>query len=146
MKSHEPKWWLGEPIWETVVNHGLKAATYFWPGSEEVKGNWNCPLNFCCHYNGSVPSEEWFDTILKYFDLPSSEIPVLVTLYFEDPDHQGHQVGPDDPQIIEVVARIDRMIGRLIQGLRKRGLFEDVSIILIGGHGTVGTCDKKLIL
>ncbi|KAE8682576.1 Detected protein of confused Function [Hibiscus syriacus] len=34
--SHEPKWWLGESLWETVVNHGLKAATYIWPGSEDV--------------------------------------------------------------------------------------------------------------
>ncbi|KAJ0089467.1 hypothetical protein Patl1_13453 [Pistacia atlantica] len=84
MGSHEPKWWLGEPLWETVVNHGLKAATYFWPGSE-------------------------------------------------DPDHQGHQVGPDDPQITEAVARIDSMIGRLIDGLEKRGVFEDVTIIMVAG-------------
>lgn len=145
MQSHEPKWWLGEPIWETVANHGLKAATYFWPGSEVIKGNWTCPLNFCRHYNGSVPFEERVDTVLQYFDLPSSEIPAFVTLYFEDPDHQGHQVGPDDPAITEAVARIDRMIGRLIQGLEKRGLFEDVTIILVGDHGMVGTCDKKLI-
>ena len=44
-----------------------------------------------------------------------------MTLYFEDPHHQGHQVGPNDPEITDAVARIDRMIGRLIQGLEKRG-------------------------
>ncbi|XP_077212504.1 uncharacterized protein LOC143858611 [Tasmannia lanceolata] len=145
MSSHEPRWWLGEPLWETVVNHDLKAATYFWPGSEVIKGNWNCPVNFCRNYNGSVPFEERVDTILRYFDLPSNEIPVFMTLYFEDPDHQGHQVGPDDPEITEAVARIDRMIGKLIQGLESRGVFEDVTIILVGDHGMVGTCDKKLI-
>ncbi|KAL8120225.1 hypothetical protein AgCh_017388 [Apium graveolens] len=96
MASHEPKWWLGEPLWETVVNHGLKAATYFWPGSEE-------------------------------------------------PDHQGHKVGTDDPQITEAVARIDGLIGRLIDGLERRGVFQDVSIIMVGDHGMVGTCDHKLI-
>ncbi|KAF8393522.1 hypothetical protein HHK36_021766 [Tetracentron sinense] len=145
MQSHEPKWWLGEPLWETVANHGLKASTYFWPGSEVKKGSWNCPLNYCRYYNSSVPFEERVDTVLHYFDLPSSEIPVFMTLYFEDPDHQGHQVGPDDPEITEAVARIDRMIGRLIQGLEKRGVFEDVTIIMVGDHGMVGTCDKKLI-
>ncbi|KAI9117986.1 hypothetical protein K1719_011128 [Acacia pycnantha] len=31
------KWWLGEPLSETVVNSGLKAATYFWPDSEVNK-------------------------------------------------------------------------------------------------------------
>ncbi|XP_004287546.1 PREDICTED: ectonucleotide pyrophosphatase/phosphodiesterase family member 3 [Fragaria vesca subsp. vesca] len=145
MGSHEPKWWLGEPLWETVVNHGLRAATYFWPGAEVKKGSWTCPEKFCQQYNGSVPFEERVDTTLGYFDLPSSEIPYFMTLYFEDPDHQGHQVGPDDPEITKAVANIDRMIGRLIKGLEKRGVFEDVTIIMVGDHGMVGTCDKKLI-
>lgn len=145
MGSHEPKWWLGEPLWETISNHGFKAATYFWPGSEVKKGSWTCPLNFCMNYNGSVPFEDRVDTVLNYFDLPSSDIPVFMTLYFEDPDHQGHQVGPDDPQITAAVGRIDGLMGRLIDGLEKRGVFEDVNIIMVGDHGMVGTCDKKLI-
>ncbi|KAK9142424.1 hypothetical protein Syun_011824 [Stephania yunnanensis] len=145
MQSHEPKWWLGEPLWETVVNNGRKAATYFWPGSEVKKGSWDCPDNYCLHYNGSVPFEGRVDAVLGYFDLPSDEIPAFMTLYFEDPDHQGHKVGPDDPEITAAVANIDRMIGRLIEGLEKRGVFEDVSIIMVGDHGMVGTCDKKLI-
>lgn len=145
MASHEPKWWLGEPLWETVVNHGLKASTYFWPGSEVHKGSWNCPKDYCMFYNSSVPFEERVDTVLKYFDLSSSDIPSFMTLYFEDPDHQGHQVGPDDPLITEAVANIDEMIGKLIRGLEERGVFEDVTVIMVGDHGMVGTCDKKLI-
>lgn len=145
MSSHEPKWWLGEPLWETVTKHGLKAATYFWPGSEVHKGMWSCPEKYCQRYNGSVPFEDRVDTILSYFDLPNSEIPAFMTLYFEDPDHQGHQVGPDDSQITAAVSRIDSMIGKLIQGLEKRGIFEDVHIIMVGDHGMVGTCDGKLI-
>ncbi|KAL2480213.1 Alkaline-phosphatase-like family protein [Abeliophyllum distichum] len=144
-RSHEPKWWLGEPLWETVVNQGLKASTYFWPGSEVHKGSWNCPKDYCMYYNSSVPFEERVDTVLKYFDLPSNDIPSFMTLYFEDPDHQGHQVGPDDPQITEAVANVDEMIGKLIRGLEERGIFEDVNIIMVGDHGMVGTCDKKLI-
>lgn len=145
MGSHEAKWWLGEPLWVTVVNHGLKAATFFWPGSEVIKGSWDCPANYCRQYDGSVPFEDRVDTVLSYFDLRDSEMPVFMTLYFEDPDHQGHQVGPDDPEITEAVGRIDLMIGRLIDGLEKRGVFEDVNIIMVGDHGMVGTCDKKLI-
>uniref|UniRef100_A0A6V7QSS1 Ectonucleotide pyrophosphatase/phosphodiesterase family member 3 n=1 Tax=Ananas comosus var. bracteatus TaxID=296719 RepID=A0A6V7QSS1_ANACO len=143
--NHDPKWWLGEPLWETVADHGLNAATYFWPGSEVVKGNWTCPPRFCPKYNGSVPFEQRVDTVLSYFDLPQNEIPVFINLYFEDPDKQGHQVGPDDPKITKAVARVDKMIGRLIQGLEERGIFEDVTFILLGDHGMVGTCDKKTI-
>ncbi|PKU78217.1 ectonucleotide pyrophosphatase/phosphodiesterase family member 3-like [Dendrobium catenatum] len=145
MGSHESKWWLGEPLWETVVNHGLSAATYFWPGSEVIKGSWHCPRKFCMKYDGSVPFEQRVDTVLNYFDLPRNQIPVFITLYFEDPDHQGHQFGPDDPEITSSVIRIDDMIGRLIHGLEKRGVFEDVAVILLGDHGMVGNCDKKII-
>ncbi|XP_074568063.1 uncharacterized protein LOC141824640 [Curcuma longa] len=145
MKSNEPEWWLGEPLWETVVDNGFQAATFFWPGSEVKKGRWDCPPRFCRHYDRSVPFEHRVDTILSYFDLPSYEIPVFMTLYFEDPDKQGHKVGADDPEITAAVTRIDDMIGRLIAGLEKRGIFEDVTVILLGDHGMVGTCDKKLI-
>lgn len=143
--SKEPKWWLGEPLWETVANHGSKAATYFWPGSEVHKGKWTCPEKYCQSYNESIPFEERIDTILNYFDLPAHEIPVLMTLYFEDPDAQGHKVGPDDPQITESVSRMDNLIERLINGLKKRHVFKDVHIILLGDHGMVGTCDGKVI-
>ncbi|KAL9158947.1 hypothetical protein ABFS82_08G102100 [Erythranthe guttata] len=120
MGSHEPKWWLGEPLWETVANHGLKASTYFWPGSELHNGSWDFP---CMFYNEFVPFDDRVDTVLNYFDLPSDEIPSFMTLYFQDPDHQGHQVGPDDKQITEA----------------------DVHMIMVGDHGMVGTCDKKMI-
>ncbi|KAL5542982.1 hypothetical protein UlMin_010692 [Ulmus minor] len=139
------KWWLGEPLWETLVKHGLKASTYFWHGSKVKKESWTCPKEFCQKYNGSVPFEERVDTVLSYFDLPSSEIPSFMTLYFEDPDHQGHQVGPDAPEITEAMGRIDSLIGKLIASLEKRGVFDDVTVIMVGDHGMVGTSDKKLI-
>ncbi|KAK8935879.1 hypothetical protein KSP39_PZI013705 [Platanthera zijinensis] len=145
MSSHQPKWWLGEPLWQTVADRGLPAATYFWPGSEVAKGSWNCPPHFCKKYNGSIPFELRVDSVLSYFDLPKNQIPVFITLYFEDPDHQGHQFGPDDPEITSAVIRIDQMVGRLISGLEKRKVFEDVTLILLGDHGMVGNCDKKLI-
>ncbi|CAJ2665212.1 unnamed protein product [Trifolium pratense] len=127
MASHESKWWLGQPLWETVVNNGLSAATYFWPGSEVIKGSWTCPDEFCKHYNGSVHFEDRVDSVLDYFDLP------------------GHQVGPDDDEVTQAVSRIDGIIGRLINGLEKKGFFDDVTIIMVGDHGMVGTCDQKLV-
>ncbi|KAL3532607.1 hypothetical protein ACH5RR_006128 [Cinchona calisaya] len=96
-------------------------------------------------YNDSVPFEDRVDTVLNYFDLPSDDMPVFLTLYFEDPDDQGHIFGLDDVKISEAVARIDKLVGRLIDGLEKRGIFEDVNIIMVGDHGMVGTCNKKLI-
>lgn len=140
-----PKWWLGEPIWESVVKNGLISATYFWPGSDVSKGAWNCTVPYCQHYNGSVPYEDRVDTVLAYFDLSEDKRPSLITLYFEEPDHTGHAVGADDPHIDKAIFRVDQMLGRLFDGLDARNVFEDVSIILLGDHGMVGTCDKKII-
>ncbi|KAL5699230.1 hypothetical protein ACHQM5_030163 [Ranunculus cassubicifolius] len=145
LRSREPRWWLGEPVWETVVKHGLKAATYFWPGADVKKNSWECPPKFCQPYNGSTPFDDRVDTVLSYFDLPSKEIPSFINLYFDDPDSQGHEVGPDDPSITDAISNMDRVIGKLIGGLEKRGIFQDVNIIIVGDHGMVGTCDKKLI-
>uniref|UniRef100_A0ACD5UUA8 Uncharacterized protein n=1 Tax=Avena sativa TaxID=4498 RepID=A0ACD5UUA8_AVESA len=141
----DPKWWLGEPLWVSAADQGLQASTFFWPGSEVKKGSWDCPDKYCRHYNASVPFEERVDAILGYFDFPADEMPQLVALYLEDPDQQGHQVGPDGPAVTDAVRHIDEMIGRLIAGLENRGVFEDVNIIWVGDHGMVGTCDQKLV-
>ncbi|KAJ4913546.1 Alkaline-phosphatase-like family protein [Raphanus sativus] len=37
------------------------------------------------------------------------------------------------------------MIGRVIKGLKKRKVFGDVHVILLGDHGMVTNCDKKVI-
>lgn len=147
MSDDDVRWWLGEPLWETVVKNDLKAAAYFWPGSEVNRPKWSCPSDFCFHYDSSVkvPFEERVDTILKYFDHECTEIPAFMALYLEDPDAQGHLVGPDDHEISEAVGRIDSAIGRLIKGLEQRKIFDKVHIILVGDHGMAGTCDKKLI-
>ncbi|KAK1662702.1 hypothetical protein QYE76_050861 [Lolium multiflorum] len=146
MGSHEPHWWLGEPLWATAADQGVLASTFFWPGSEVHKGAWDCPEKYCRHYNESVPFEDRVDAVLAYFDLPADEMPQFLTLYFEDPDHQGHQVGPDDPVLTDAVKHMDEMMGRLIAGLEARGVFEDVNIIWVGDHGMVGTCDQKLVI
>ncbi|KAJ0985496.1 hypothetical protein J5N97_003852 [Dioscorea zingiberensis] len=94
---HGPRWWLGEPLWETVSNQGFKAAAYFWAGSEVSKGSWDCPPEFCPKYDSSVPFEKRVDDVLSYFDLPIDEILLFIALYFEEPDSKGHEFGPDHP-------------------------------------------------
>src|SRR3954470_10832132 len=34
----DPQWWAGEPIWNTAIQQGRRAATSFWVGSETVIG------------------------------------------------------------------------------------------------------------
>jgi predicted AlkP superfamily pyrophosphatase or phosphodiesterase len=64
-------WWDdGEPIWVTAEQQGLRAATYFWPGSEaEIDGT---RPSYWTAYDGSVPGNERVDTVLDWLDLPEA--------------------------------------------------------------------------
>eukprot|EP00958_Prasinococcus_capsulatus_P017128 scaffold1928_cov381-Prasinococcus_capsulatus_cf.AAC.26 len=97
--SADPKWWLGEPLWQSVVKAGKVAATFFWPGSECVKGGWTCDPQYCAKYDSTVPYTDRVDQVLTWIDMPIESRPQLITLYFEEPDHSGHAYGPDSPEV-----------------------------------------------
>lgn len=83
--------------------------------------------------------------MLGYFDLPADEIPVFTAVYFSDPDSQGHVFGPDHAAITEAVAHLDDVLARLIEGLEKRGVFQEVHIVVVGDHGMAAVCDEKFV-
>ncbi|KFK29521.1 hypothetical protein AALP_AA7G145400 [Arabis alpina] len=98
------------------------------------EGHWDAALRVVRFLKGS-PGQ----------DLPEDEIPDLMMLYLDEPDGAGHNYGPDDPRVTNAVSRVDKMIGRAIQGLKKREIFDEVHVILLGDHGMVTNCDKKTI-
>ena len=44
----------------------------------------------------NVPFLKRVDTVLSWIDLPADKRPDFITLYFDEPDHEGHSYGPDD--------------------------------------------------
>lgn len=128
-----PRWWLGEPIWVTAEKQGQPAGAYFFPGTEtKIK---DVLPSLWKHYNGDVPNEERVDTALSWLDLPVSERPTIYTLYFSDVDDAGHHSGPDSEETKNAVHEVDDMIGRLVEGLKAREIFGQVSLIIISDHG-----------
>jgi predicted AlkP superfamily pyrophosphatase or phosphodiesterase len=128
-----PRWWLGEPIWVTAEKQGQHAAAFFFPGTEtEIKG---VRPTFWKTYDGKIPNEERVDTILSWLDLPLAERPTFYTLYFSDVDDAGHGFSPDSVETKNAVQRVDNMIGRLIEGLKAREVFNQVNLIIASDHG-----------
>lgn len=39
------------------------------------------------------------DTVLDWLSMSNSDRPDFVMLYFDEPDHTGHDVGPDGPEV-----------------------------------------------
>ena len=128
-----PRWWLGEPIWVTAEKQGQIAASYFFPGTEAaIQG---VRPTFFREYNGKVPNDLRVDTILAWLDLPAEKRPTVLTLYFSDVDDAGHEFSPDAEETRYAVLNVDENIGRLVDGLKRRKIFEKANIIIVSDHG-----------
>lgn len=128
------RWWAeGTPIWETADQHGLRTATMFWPGSEaDIHGH--RPDHWLA-YDGAVTPAQRVDQVLAWLDLPVAERPSFLTLYFDGVDHAGHVYGPDTPQVNEALRETDEALAQLVSGLKQRGLFDRINLIVVSDHG-----------
>ncbi len=128
-----PRWWFGEPIWVTAEKQGQIAASYFFVGSETlIKGEQ--PTTWRT-YNGRVPNDMRVDKVLSYLDLPQSERPTMISMYFSDTDDVGHEFGPDSEELKYAVWSVDNDIKRLIDGLKARKVDKKVNVIIVSDHG-----------
>lgn len=138
-----PRWWLGEPIWVTAEKQGVTAASFFWPGSEApIKG---IQPTYWKRYNGSIPGKVRVDHVLGWLDMKKEDRPRFITLYFSEVDSKGHQYGPDSEEVLKAMKNVDAHLGRLLRGIKKRGLDEYVNIIVVSDHGMAATDSEKLI-
>ncbi|HEX6251747.1 MAG TPA: ectonucleotide pyrophosphatase/phosphodiesterase [Gemmatimonadaceae bacterium] len=129
----EDRWWGGEPIWSTAEKQGVRSAAVFWPGTEaEIAGA--RPTRWM-RYDESISYAARADSVLAWLSLPRAERPRLITLYFDEPDHTGHQAGPMSAEVRGAVLRGDSALARLVAGLRARGLYDAVNLIVVSDHG-----------
>ena len=127
------RWWLGEPIWITAEKQGQSTAPLFWPGSEaEIAG---MRPTYWKPYDWKMTNEARVDAILSWLDLPPGERPTLLTLYFSDVDSAGHDSSPDSRETRDAVLKVDADLGRLADGLKARGIFAQVNLIIVSDHG-----------
>lgn len=137
------RWWGGEPLWSTAEKQGVRAATCFWPGSEAEIGG--IRPSYWRRYDKSFAAESRVELVLQWLDLPAEERPGLVTLYFSDVDTAGHEHGPESKETATAVAKVDQMIGRLLQGLEERGLRESMHLLVVSDHGMAVTPREQVV-
>jgi predicted AlkP superfamily pyrophosphatase or phosphodiesterase len=131
--SKESRWWGGQPIWVTAEKQGERAASMFWVGSEVAIDSVR-PTRWK-PFDARMPFDARVDTVLAWLDLTGQQRLSLITLYLDEPDHTGHEAGPDSPRTAAQAARADSAIGRLVQGLRARGVYDSVNLIIVSDHG-----------
>ena len=137
------KWYEAEPIWVTAEKQDQTAMTMFWPASEaEIMGV--RPTEYFV-YDGSIHHNARVDQILKWLDYSPSKRPEFISTYFSLLDDVGHNYGPDSDQIISAIQEMDRTIGRLINGLKSRDIFENSNILLVSDHGMASISSDSMI-
>jgi predicted AlkP superfamily pyrophosphatase or phosphodiesterase len=127
------RWWGGEPVWVGAERAGLPTAAMFWPGTEAaIDGvrptRWHA-------YDGTVPGEERVDRVLGWMAEDASTRPRFATLYFDKLDKASHEHGPDSAEAREAIVTLDRMVGRLVDGLEARGQLDHVNLVIVSDHG-----------
>ncbi|MEE2777266.1 MAG: ectonucleotide pyrophosphatase/phosphodiesterase [Acidobacteriota bacterium] len=131
------RWWQGEPIWVTAERQGVRAATCFWPGSEaEIHGV--RPTHWM-RYDRDFPTEARVEKVFEWLDLPAQRRPGFMTLYFSDVDSAAHRTGPTSDETRTAVARVDRAIGTLLDGLRDRAVLDEMHLLVVSDHGMTDT-------
>lgn len=138
-------WWdQGTPLWISADANGLRTATMFWPGSEaDIQGQ---HPDYWKPYKGKVKSNRRVDQILAWLDLPQAKRPTFLTLYFDAVDHAGHEHGPDSPEVNQALRQTDDAMARLMDGLRQRGLYDKINIIVVADHGMASVPKENSIM
>jgi ectonucleotide pyrophosphatase/phosphodiesterase family protein 5 len=143
MTTKDEAWWdEGTPIWVSAERQGVRTATEFWPGSEVAfhgvrPEHWE-------PFNQAKSSDQRVDTLLGWLDAPAATRPQFLTLYFDIVDTAGHHHGPDSSEVNTAIATVDAAIGRLIAGLKVRGL--DANLIIVADHGMAGTAAERTVV
>jgi alkaline phosphatase D len=124
-------WYEGTPLWSLAESQGMRTACFFWPGSEAKIAGYQ--PTFYLKYDDKIDGEARVAQVLAWLKLPEADRPHFITLYFSEPDHEGHEFGPDAPETKAAVLKVDALVGKLKAGLDKTKL--PVDLVVVSDHG-----------
>ena len=128
-----PEFYFGEPIWVTAEKQFIRSACFYWPGSEApIKGVYP---DIYKEYDGSVSFEARIDSVITWLEKPVKERPHLVMWYFDEPDHTGHEYGPESLQTKRMVEHIDSLVGIFCRKIRSLSIADSVNLVFTSDHG-----------
>lgn len=137
----DPQFFGGTPIWHLAEQQGVKAACFYWPGSDTGAMS---PSTFK-EYDDTVSYATRIATVVDWLQLPEAERPHLITLYFDQPDATGHDFGPLSNQNREMVAQMDAIIGQLDQQLASLPIANEINLIVVSDHGMAPISNDKRV-
>jgi predicted AlkP superfamily pyrophosphatase or phosphodiesterase len=131
-------WYSGVPLWSLAESQGMRTACLFWPGSEaQIAGfrpAWYAQFDGKTQATDAVQQAR-IDNALALLKLPATERPHFITIYYSEPDHEGHEFGPDAKETRAAELKMDALIGKLKAALDSTGL--PIDLVVVSDHGMV---------
>jgi predicted AlkP superfamily pyrophosphatase or phosphodiesterase len=129
-------WYAGVPIWSLAENHGMRTAVLLWPGSEaEIAG---ARPTWYAHFDGKTQAsaeaeQARIDDAAALLKLPEDQRPHFIAIYYSEPDHEGHEYGPDAAQTRAAELKVDALVGKLKAALDATRL--PIDLVVVSDHG-----------
>jgi predicted AlkP superfamily pyrophosphatase or phosphodiesterase len=124
-------WYSGTPLWSLAESQGMRTACFFWPGSEAKIAGFQ--PTYYLKFDDKIDDQARIEQVLAWLKLPAADRPHFITLYYSEPDHEGHEFGPDAPQTKAAALKVDSLIGKLKAGLDSTGL--PIDLVVVSDHG-----------
>jgi predicted AlkP superfamily pyrophosphatase or phosphodiesterase len=138
----ESRWWGGEPIWITAVQHERKAGVSFWVGSEaEIHGK---RPTFWRRFDLKLSFDKRLDEISRWLSLPEAERPQFFVVYLEEANSVGHKFGPDSPEMVDTIRMLDSRVGQLLERFRITGV--EPNVVIVSDHGMTEISKDRVII
>ncbi len=155
----------GTTLYDEAKKAGMKTAALLWPVTAKAKIDYNMPEIFAnrpWHHqiavslnNGStlfqLEMNQRFGSLRKGLKQPElddfvleatvqtikTKTPDLLLVHFTDLDTQRHYHGFSSEQAMDALRRNDRRLGRIIQALKDRNIYDHSTIVALGDHSAL---------
>ncbi len=127
-------WIEAEPLWIAAERQNVRAAVFFWVGSEaEWRGR--IATFRVTPFDAKVPESTKVAQILAWLDLPPAERPGLIMSWWQGCDQIGHELGPNSPAIVRQLLVEDGQLAALFAGIDARKAWSYTTVIVTADHG-----------
>jgi predicted AlkP superfamily pyrophosphatase or phosphodiesterase len=140
--SNDASWIEAEPLWAAAERQGVRAASFFWVGSETDWHGIGATYRRA-PFDGKLGEAAKVDQILEWLALPETRRPRLVMSWWHGGDDAGHESGPDDPSVLEALRVQDAELGRLLSALDARGAWAYTTLLVVSDHG-MAACSEEI--
>ncbi|WP_284349878.1 nucleotide pyrophosphatase/phosphodiesterase family protein [Roseisolibacter agri] len=141
----EARWYQAEPLWATAERQGVRAATFFWPGSAAPTADGVRASTVMQPYDDRISTETKVDSIAAWLRRPAATRPRFVAVYVPSVDQIGHRNGPTAAATDSAVAAADRAVGRLLDSVAASPVAARVNVVVLSDHGMLPLAAEPVV-